>query len=386
MVGTHYAPPPIGDVREATRAAIEEPLDYPALREAIVPGDRVVIPLQAGVPQAAAIIAAVWDVLASRQVRAEDVTIIRPARLDGRRDPDPRADLPESVAAAFSLRTHDATDESELAYLATSSGGERIYLAKALCDADYVLPVGVIEFDRSLGYQGTSGGMFPALSNIDAIRKHGAASHVELTPDSPRQARTIADEVGWLLGTQFYVQAIRGAAGGVSQVIAGLAEPVLTAGRAAVDEGWRLTLLERPDTVFASVDSDDASWPDVIDAAEAASRLVSRGGRVVLLSDLRSTRDSLSDALAILRESASTVEARAVLTQLNSPEQPETMRLLSVLDRAEVFLLSQLDDALAEALFLQPVDDENEARRLLAAAGSVAILEGAQHVRTEVAG
>ena len=386
MRGTHHAPAPLDDIVAATTAAIREPLEYPALREAVVPGDRVVIALQPNLPRAADIIAAIWTELDSRGVEAADVTILQAARLNARRDPDPRQALPDSVAEAVSWRTHDATDESALAYLATSSTGERIYLAKDLCDADFVLPVGLIEYDAVLGYQGTAGGLFPALSNLDAIKRHGAVAHAELTPDDSRQARVIADEVGWLLGTQFVVQAIRGAGGGLSRILAGLAEPVLQQGKELLREGWRLELPDRADVVLATVDAGPTgtTWADLAAAAAAASNLVQRGGRVVLLSDLKSSRDSIGDALAILRESASLAEARAVLTQLKGPDQPDAMRLLGVLDRCEVFVLSNIADGVPEELFLQSLGDENEVRRLLLAADSIVLLEGGQHLETRI--
>ena len=386
LVGMHYAPEPLAEVQAAAVAAVTEPCEYPALREAVVPGDRVVIALQPNVPHAPDLIAAVWESLAARGVEADAVTILQPARLGMLREPDPRSKLPESVAEAVFWRTHDATDESAMAYLATSSGGERIYLAKELCDADFVLPIGLIEYDPVLGYQGTSGGLFPALSNLEAIKRHGTIAHSELTPDDSRQARVIADEVGWLLGTQFVVQGVRGAGGGLSHVLAGLAEPVLAEGKRLLREGWRMELPQRADVVLATVDGGPAgtSWTDFARAAQNASRLVARGGKVVLLTDLQSSRDSISDALAILRESNSLVEARAVLTQLQSPDQPDAMRLLAVLERADLFVLSNLNEGLPEELFMQTLGDENEVRRLLQSAESIALLEGGQHLETRI--
>ena len=388
LAGTHFAPESLDEVAAAAAAAIAEPLDYPALREAVVPGDRVVIALQSNLPAAAAIVASVWEVLSDRGVRAEDVLILQAPRLDRRPEPDPRADLPEAAAEAISWRTHDALDESEIAYLASSSTGERVYLAKALVDADFVLPIGLVEYDPVLGYQGTSGGLYPALSNLDAIKRHGAVAHAELTPDQSRTARVVADEVGWLLGTQFCLQAIRGSDGGLSHVVAGLSESVLEEGKRLLRDGWRLELPDRVDLVLATVDAGPigTGWDDVIDAAEAASRLVRRGGRIVLLTDLKAGRGSLSDAMAIIRESADLAEARTVLTQLKSVEQPAAMRLLTVLERVELFLLADLPDGLAEELFCNRIDDENEVRRLLTTADAIAILEGGQHVETRVAG
>src|SRR5689334_13172656 len=44
---------PEADVRARIAATLEQPRDFPPLRRAVVPGDRVVIPLDADVPGAA---------------------------------------------------------------------------------------------------------------------------------------------------------------------------------------------------------------------------------------------------------------------------------------------------------------------------------------------
>ena len=387
MAGTHYAPASIDDVAGAAATALAEPIDFPAFREAVVPGDRVVIALQPGVPSAAELIAAVWDVLVDRGVDPADVTILQPPRLDLRTEPDPRSALPEVAAEAISWRTHDALEESELAYLATSSSGERVYLAKALVDADLVLPIGLVEFDAVLGYQGTAGGLFPALSNLEAIKRHGAIAHAELTPDDSRTARVVADEVGWLLGVQFVLQAVRGSGSGLSHVMGGLSDAVFEEGKRLLRDGWRLELPQRADLVLASVDAGPVGtdWADLIRAADAASKLATRGGRVVLLSDLKAGPGSLSDALAIIRESATIEEAQQVLPALKSVDQPLAMRLLRVLSRCELFVLADVASELAEALFFNVVESEDEVRRLLATADRIAVLEGGQHLETRIA-
>src|SRR5690349_17513081 len=49
----------------SVREALEHPLDYPALRQAVVPGDRVAIALSASIPALGTILETVTDVLAA---------------------------------------------------------------------------------------------------------------------------------------------------------------------------------------------------------------------------------------------------------------------------------------------------------------------------------
>ena len=54
--------------------------------------------------------------------------------------------------AGVTFRTHDPDDRANLAYLATTAGGRRVYLDRDLTDADFVLPVGRLAYDPLLGY------------------------------------------------------------------------------------------------------------------------------------------------------------------------------------------------------------------------------------------
>ena len=61
----------------AATSAVQTPLDFPQLKQATVPGDHVVLALEPGVPQAAAVVAAIIPALLSGGVVAEDITIVR---------------------------------------------------------------------------------------------------------------------------------------------------------------------------------------------------------------------------------------------------------------------------------------------------------------------
>src|SRR5262245_46455636 len=65
------------NVAAATKAACEAPLDFPPLRQAIVPGDRVVLALGPGVAQGAEVVAAVVPLLCEAGVECGDITVLR---------------------------------------------------------------------------------------------------------------------------------------------------------------------------------------------------------------------------------------------------------------------------------------------------------------------
>ncbi len=71
---------PAGTTVEAFRArvfeALERPLDFPPLRQTVVPGDRVVIPVTPGMPAAGAVLGAMMEILERAGVEPGAVTIL----------------------------------------------------------------------------------------------------------------------------------------------------------------------------------------------------------------------------------------------------------------------------------------------------------------------
>src|SRR5262249_47811069 len=128
-----------GQSTEKLRAALEAPRDYPALRPTGVPRDRVTIALDPAIPRCGGVLDVIAEILREAGVAGENLTVLLP--------PVGGEALDLSLPTGAVLAVHDPTDRTELAYLATTKEGRRVYLNKRLTDADMVLPVGLIGFD-----------------------------------------------------------------------------------------------------------------------------------------------------------------------------------------------------------------------------------------------
>ena len=384
MIAAHAAPEPVADVSRAVREAIERPLEFPPLVQAVVPGDKVVVALERHTPQAAALVSEVWNALEPRDIEPADLTILQPAGLDGIPLVDPRTALPDSVRQAVHWDVHDPTDEKQQAYLATTANGERIYLARALVEADVSLSVGALAFDPLIGYRGTSSVFYPGLSSVSAISKAHGLGHSELGPDDDRPLRQLMDEVGWLLGSMFSIQVVPAAGTSVSAVIAGASDSVLRHGRDLLGKQWRLDVPERAEVVVIAVDADAAGhgWSQIGAALAVAQNLVVKGGRIVVLSDVSA---ELGPGLELVRESASPRNAVQPLRKLAPPDLISATQLVMTADWARIYFLSGTDSGIVDELFMTALENEREAQRLLRGEETCIVIAGAQHAYGSVA-
>lgn len=377
------APLGISDPGQAVRAALEHPLDFPPLGQLFTPGDRVVLALDRNTPRADLVLAEVLPILQQRGVAPENIHILQPAALSGE-PADPRTALPAELREVVSWKIHDPTDETQLGYLATTARNERIYLARDLLDADIVISVGGMHYDPVIGFRGTGSVFYPWLSSSAAISHAHGLAHSELDPDDERPLRQEIDEIAWLVGAQFSIQVLPAAGTGVAAVLAGAVESVTKAGKELLAKHWLVETPERVPVVICAVDADAAGhgWDQVGAAMMAARNLVTKGGRIVILSQLHGT---LGAGMGLICESRSPRDALQPLRQLTPPDWIAASQLAMAADWAHLYLLSDLHPEAVDSLFLSRMTNEKELQRLLDASPAALLLQSAQHVCGHVA-
>lgn len=383
VLACHRSPAPLADLAGAVREVLFRPLDFPPLARAVVPGDHVVLALDRHTPGASRIVPEVWRALEPQGIESDNIMILQPADWKGALT-DPRVELPAEIQSRLQWKIHDPTDQSKSAYLATTASGERIYLARELVEADFVVSIGQLMFDPVLGYRGTNSVYYPGLSSSQAVARAHGEGHQELGPDDERGLRQMIDEVAWLLGSQFSIQVVASGGSGVAAVLAGLDQSVYRRGKEILADCWRIRLRERPQIVVAAVDRDAAGhgWPQLGAAFSAASKLVAKGGKVIALTDLDAT--DVDDGMGLIRDAENPRDALRLLRQQAPPDLIPATQLAMLADWANIYLLSKMDAALVEDLFMTPLESEREAERLLGRTGSCLFLEGAQHTYGEV--
>lgn len=370
-------PAMLDDVLTAAREALASPLDFPPASELVIPGDRIALALAPATPAAAELVLAVWEQFAPRGISPGDVTIIEGVA-DGQRPArDPRILLPEDVRDRVNLVMHDPLEEGACGYLGNTTGGEKVYLSRVATEADVVVPLGCMTHDPILGYGGTGGSLYPLLSTAQAQQKFRGQGHLELEPDDERPLRQLADEVAWMLGTQFAVQVVPAGRSGVAAVLAGLTESVFRRGRELLAAGWQLQLSQRPEVLVLAIDgtAEGTVWEDIGAALSTARRIVARDGKVLLLTELAVAP---GDGVRMLQQAEQPSDVIRALGEQQPNDVVAATQIAAALDWASVYLQSELAGELVEDLFMVPVDGAGEAARLVEGCESCVLLPAAE--------
>lgn len=383
LVARLAAPAPLSDLAERLRDRLANPLELPPFARFFVPGDSVVLALDRHTPESPVLIREMCGVLVAGGVRPADIVILQPAGLDPGPLSDPRTLLSDEIRKEVVWEIHDATNSDSQGYLASTSRGERIYLSRRLLDADVVVSVGVIGFDAVLGYRGTSSVFYPGLSSVEAFKRALGTGHGELSPDDHRPLRQEIDEIAWLMGNLFTVQVVPARSGGACAVLAGAGEGVLKGGREILARQWRLEVPARVSTVVVAIDAGESSetWAQAATALSVARNLVVKGGRIVLVSRLA---QAPTPGLELLRRYKEPRDSLAPLREAQPPDLASAVQVAEATHWARVYCLSGLEERVVEELFMTPLANERELRRLLDDDSTCAVIESAQHVHGEV--
>ncbi len=353
---------PLDDPAAAVAMALADPLGYPPLAQALVPGDRVALVVEESLPTPSAIVAGAVSALIAAKVAPENIVVVHQGRLPG----DLLAELPDDLAATVEQQVHDPTDRDQLALLGYSRDSRPVYISRAIADADLVLPLVTLRAGGQQTELGMFDGLYPAFSNSETIVRLADSDH----------QRAEADELGWLLGVRLMLGVVPGAGGQALQVLAGDMDQLGPHGAKAFQAAWEYDIPQRADLVVVTLEgsSGEQTWGNVARALTAAERVVAEDGSVAICSGL-----AVEPGPAVQALSDPAVDRAAWGSEL--ADGPIAERLAMALERGSVFLLSQLDEESVEDIGLAPVGSPQEMARLVERSGRCILLSNAQYAR-----
>ncbi len=370
---------PIGasceDPAAAVRAALISPLQHPSLAAAVVPGDRVVIAVGQPIPESANVLAGIVQSLDQAGVDSRNILIL----IGSATVTDEQwKEIRQSELMGVEVERHDARDRMSAAYLASTAAGQPIYMNRHLCDADFVISVGCIHPQRSPGYLGLFGSLYPAFADLESIRRFYRQSGKK----GHKLRRHECEEVGWLLGARFTTQIIPGAGDQILQILAGDIDAVAEEGLRIAKQAWSWSVKRQADLVVTAIQGGPAqqTWQNLYRSLEAAGQVLDNDGNAAILActELEAAIDDQVLHALIPQEPYGETADGTTLNDL----QPA--RLIPALEGVRVYLLSRLASELVEDLGMIPVSDVDEVRRICSRSERRIVLSNGQHVWPEL--
>jgi nickel-dependent lactate racemase len=363
--------PALADPVAAVRAALESPRGFPALRQALTPDDHVAVVLDEGLPRLEELVVPVLEHIRKAGVATNAIALVCPPAEAVREWRDKLPTAFQEVA----LEHHDPTDRKRLSYLATTRQGRRIYLNRTVVDADQVVVLARRRYDPVLGYSGSEGSLFPALSDEGTRKELAARLTAKVPSEESWPVHKEAEEVAWLLGAPFMIQIIEGAGDEIIEVLGGLAESG-PEGQRLLDARWRMTAERAADTVVAAISGDPAhhDFADLAQAFAAAARVVKAQGRIVLLSRASPALNRAADLLCQMDDPG---QAIAVVRKETPFDSAAAFQWASAAEHASLYLLSDLPADTVEELFATPLERAEQVQRLIQSDGTYLFLPDA---------
>lgn len=367
---------PLVDLSGAVEAALAEPLNYPPLARATVPGDRIVLALEPGLPQSAGLAAAVAGHLVAHGAAPDHILLLSPPEAAG--ECDPRERLPEAWRNKVKMEIHEPETKGSLALLGSSQEGKPVYLNRTMLDADLVVPIGCLRDSAALGYHGPFGGLFPSFTDAKTRGRFQKLSGPKTARQRAAKERAEIDEIGWLLGTQFTVQVVPAGGDRLLKVFAGEIPQVFQRGEAAYRAAWSFKVPCRASLVIASLSggAEQQTWENVARALASAARVSAEGGAIALCTQLACEPGG---ALSSLSGADDISEALRRIAKEALPDARIAAEVARAMEQGKVYLLSRLDETLVEELGLAPMDDPSDLGRLARHHESCLVLVNAQY-------
>jgi len=364
---------PLLDIPDAVLTSMQEPLDFPSFDRIVLADDSVAIALQPEIPCAAEMLAGAVRGIMAAGVPPELIRIVRVPTDRAISNEELLSKLDDGVAERVTVTEHDPTNREQLSFLGASKDGNAIYVNRDLCDAEFVLPIGVQGVS-----QGIHGSWFPAFSDTEMQERfHKAMS----SSSNKKKAKQLAEceEAGWMMGIQFVIQLVPAGDNQAMHVLSGLPQAVWDRGNVLLKAAWEVKVDQPANLVVAGIGGgpEQQTWDNVTRTIDKLLDAVEVDGAIAICSQLKAKPgpalrglaggdDYESDDLAIQRQANADAMAAA--------------RLNRALQRVRVYLLSELNERDVEDLGVAYVSDPKEIAKLSSQFDSCLVLQNAQHV------
>lgn len=357
---------PVGLTGEAeVERALKTPIGSPRLRDIVHRGETVAIvtsDITRPMPTAK-VMPALLDELYAGGVRPEDITLVF-ALGSHRRQTDEEKRRLAGERAWNEIRCADS-DPEDCVPFGTTSRGTPVDITRVVAEADRRICLGNIEYHYFAGYSGGAKAIMPGVSTRAAIQANHSrmvqpeccAGALETNP-----LRMDIEEAGAMVGIDFILNVVLSEHKEILCAVAGDAVKAHREGCRFLDRLYRKELAAAADIVLVSQGGapKDLNLYQTQKALDNAKHAVKDGGIIILIG---SCKEGLGERT--FEEWMTTApNARALIERIGREFKlggHKAAAIAMVLERAEVDLVSELDDDFVRSIFLNPYKSAQEA-------------------------
>lgn len=343
---------------EAVRYALANPIGAPLLRQKVQKGEKIAIvtsDISRPLPSYD-VLPAVLDELYAGGVLAEDITVVLALGSHRKHTEEEKRKL-VGERCYGEVRCVDS-DVNDCVHMGVTKAGTPVDITRVVAEADVRICLGNIEFHYFAGYSGGAKAIMPGVSTPAAIQQN---HRMMVSPDAcagqleGNPVRADIEEAGEICGIDYIVNVVLDEHKHIVYAVAGDVTAAHRVGCAYLDKMYRKKLPQRADIVLVSQGGapKDANLYQVQKALDNARHAVRDGGTIILMGACPEGLGSkkFEEWLTTAPTAHSMVERIAQQFELGGHK---AAAIGMVLDRAQIDLVSEMDDDFVRSIFLIP--------------------------------
>lgn len=345
--------------------ALENPIGTPRLREIVKPGEKIAI-VTSDITRPCPsyrILPALLDELYAAGCRAEDITLV--FALGSHRGHTPEEMKKLAGERAYSeIRCVDS-DRADCVHMGTTDAGTPVDITRAVAEADRRICLGNIEYHYFAGYSGGAKAIMPGVSTREAIqcnhrmmvKEEAHAGNLEGNP-----LRMDIEQAAAICGVDFIVNVVLDEHKQIVKAVAGDLVKAHREGCRFLDRMYLKELDSRADIVLVSQGGapKDLNLYQTQKALDNAKHAVKNGGAIILIG---SCKEGLGEK--VFEEwMLNAPTAESMIERIGRDFQlggHKAAAIAMVLQNAEIYLVSDLEDDFVKKIFLKPAHSAQEA-------------------------
>ena len=347
------------------RRALIAPIGSPRLKDIVRPGEKIAIitsDITRPMPTFK-VMPALLDELYAGGVRKEDVMLVF-ALGSHRKHTEAEQKKLAGERAWNEIKCVDS-DPDDCVHYGTTSRGTPVDITRVVAEADRRICLGNIEYHYFAGYSGGAKAIMPGVSTRAAIQ----ANHSRMVlPEAKAGAletnplRMDIEEAGAMVGIDFILNVVLSEHKEILKAVAGDATEAHRAGCRFLDRLYRKELKEPADIVLVSQGGapKDLNLYQTQKALDNAKHAVKDGGVIILIG---SCKEGLGER-TFEQWMTEADSAHSLIERIGREFKlggHKAAAIAMVLERAEVDLVSELDDDFVRSIFLKPYKTAQEA-------------------------